>query len=353
LLRLRTVELIATIELLLDGWFEPPPSASPHFSTLVQQILACIAQSGGCRAQELYRWLCAPGAAFSAVTADDFKMLLRHLGTKDLLMQDSDGTLLHGSTGEQMANHYTFYAAFASDVEYRLVAGHRTLGTLPMDQILRPGQRILFAGRTWKIESIEDATKTIFVVQQAGGKPPLFSYRSSAVHGRVRERMREIYLDDRLPKYLDAGAAHLLGQGRDAFRQFKLDELSLIEMGGGAILAVWASDAVVEGLCALLRWLGVDATHDGPLIEVSADALRGVAAEDLLSDLARAELPDLDAMLADAANLEREKWDAWVPHHLLCKGLEGRHLDLVGAKDWRTQFAKGVDARDARAGSRV
>ena len=43
-------------------------------------------------------------------------------------MQSSDGTLLPGSDGEQLVNHYSFYSAFQSAEEYRLVTSGRTLG---------------------------------------------------------------------------------------------------------------------------------------------------------------------------------------------------------------------------------
>ena len=126
--------------------------------------------------------------------------LVRHLGTKELLVQDSSGLLLHGPLGEKFVNHYTFYAAFASDEEFRLVAGTRTLGTLPVSQMLSIGQRILFAGKTWIVEMVDEPQKVIFVKRASGGAPPLFSGGSGRVHTKVRQRMRELLAS--LPNWL-------------------------------------------------------------------------------------------------------------------------------------------------------
>jgi ATP-dependent Lhr-like helicase len=155
-LRLATVQMTAMISLLLEGWFEPPSAKGAHLSTLVQQVLSFIAQNGGATIGQLYGLLCAPETPFAVVTKDEFVELIRHLGQEELLVQDSSGALLHGRVGEKLVNHYTFYAAFAAAEEFRIVAGGKSLGTLPVSQVLTIGQRILFAGRTWKVEDIDE-----------------------------------------------------------------------------------------------------------------------------------------------------------------------------------------------------
>ncbi|MCB1863736.1 MAG: DEAD/DEAH box helicase, partial [Gammaproteobacteria bacterium] len=187
-----TVRMVAMISLLLEGWFEPPMARGAHLSTLVQQMLSFIAQNGGATIGQLYSLLCAPATPFEGVSKGEFVELVRHLGQKELLAQDSTGTLLHGRVGEKFVNHYTFYAAFAADEEFRIVSGGRTLGTLPVSQALTVGQRILFAGKTWRVEEIDEAQKTIFVARAGGGTPPLFSGGAGRVHTRVRQRMREL-----------------------------------------------------------------------------------------------------------------------------------------------------------------
>src|SRR3546814_17181875 len=113
------------------------------------------------------------------------------LGRKRLLRQDGGGDLLLGEVGEKIVNHYSFYAAFSSEEEFRIVSGSKTLGTLPVTQALIVGQRILFAGKTWRVESIDDEQKAIYVIRARGGVPPMFAGGGGRVHTRVRQRMRD------------------------------------------------------------------------------------------------------------------------------------------------------------------
>ena len=91
-LRLGLVRTIAMIELLLDGWCEPPRPDALHLSTLVHQVLSVIAERGGARADRLHRVLCQEGP-FRQVSAEMFLDVLRALGNPEtgLIEQSSDG----------------------------------------------------------------------------------------------------------------------------------------------------------------------------------------------------------------------------------------------------------------------
>jgi len=62
------------------------------------------------------------------------------LGESDvaLIEQSPDGMLLLGGAGEQLVEHYSFYAVFQTAEEYRLLTGGTELGTLPVDNVLAP-----------------------------------------------------------------------------------------------------------------------------------------------------------------------------------------------------------------------
>ena len=94
-LRLETVKVTAMISLLLEGWFEPPMAHGVHLSTLVQQMLSYVAQNGGASIGQLYAMFCASGTPFAGLDKGEFVELVRHLGQKELLMQESSGLLLH------------------------------------------------------------------------------------------------------------------------------------------------------------------------------------------------------------------------------------------------------------------
>ena len=112
------------VRLMLDRWLEAPVDPGLNYSTLVQQVLSVVAQHGGARAIEIFRALCGPGP-FELVDQARFASLLRSMANHDLLAQAADGLLLHGVVGERFVNHYSFYTAFQTAAEWRLVATAR------------------------------------------------------------------------------------------------------------------------------------------------------------------------------------------------------------------------------------
>jgi ATP-dependent Lhr-like helicase len=126
-----------------------------HLSTLVHQILSIITERGGAHAPHLYRILCQDGP-FRQVSPAIFADVLRAMGQSDpaLIEQASDGLLLLGSMGETLTSHYSFYAVFQTSEEYRIADG-RT-GNLPVDNMIAPGMLIIFSGRRWLVEEVDD-----------------------------------------------------------------------------------------------------------------------------------------------------------------------------------------------------
>lgn len=333
-LRLRTVQMVAMISLLLENWFEPPQVQGMHLSTLIQQILSSIAQNGGATAMQLYGLLCVPGAPFASVAKDEFIELLRHLGQKELLLQDSSGVLLHGRVGEKFVNHYSFYAAFAADEEFRIVAGGKTLGSLPVTQMLTVGQRILFAGKTWRVDEVDESQKTIYVTRTSGGVPPLFSGGGGRTHTRVRQRMRQLLEDNELPAYLDETAKRFLVEARACYRRMELSSQVVVDQGSEVMLLTWLGDAANEAIACLLIRRGFTATPSGPGVEVLKGGHTTEEVLDALIDAAVDEPPPLGVLLADVQNLQREKWDWALPDRLLRKAYASQYLDLEQALGW-------------------
>lgn len=333
-LRLETVRMTAMISLLLEGWFEPPMSKGAHLSTLVQQMLSFIAQNGGATIGQLYGLLCGPATPFAGLSKGDFVELVRHLGQKELLTQDSTGTLLHGRVGETFVNHYTFYAAFAADEEFRIVTGGRTLGTLPVSQALSVGQRILFAGKTWLVQDIDEPQKTIVVVRAGGGTPPLFSGSAGRVHTRVRQRMRQLLESTEVPPYLDEVAKRFLAEARANYAARGLAETFVVDQGNGTLLLTWLGDAANEALACLLHRRGYTASAAGPGVEVMKRQHTVEDILDVLYDAGMDNTPPLDMLLADVKNLQREKWDWALPDRLLRQAYASLYLNLDEALGW-------------------
>lgn len=334
LLRLETVQMAAMISLLTQGWFEPPRTAGVHLSTLVQQMLSVIAQLGGATIGQLYSLLCGKSGPFQGLSQPEFMDLVRHLGQKELLVQESSGLLLHGTLGEKFVNHYSFYAAFAADEEFRIVSGGRLLGTLPISQLLTPGQRILFAGKTWAVESVDEEQKTIYVTRAKGGTPPLFSGGGGRVHTRVRQEMRRLLESNEKVPYLDEVAHRFLDEGRKHYIQRELASAVTIDQGREVLVLTWLGDPANEALAALLRRRGFQASLAGPGIEVLKASHSSGDILDALIDAAVDDPLTWDELLEDAKNLQQEKWDWCLPDGLLRKSYASLHLDIDEALAW-------------------
>lgn len=338
-LRLNTIKMIAMISLLLEGWFEPPATNGFHLSTLIQQMLSAIAQYGGTTISQLYTLLCAQNAPFSCVSIENFITLVRYLGKKEVLIQDSSGVLLHGRVGEKLFNHYTFYAAFVIDEEFRMVANGKTLGTIPISQMLAVGQRILFAGKTWFIEEIDEVQKTIYVIRASGGVPPSFSGSTGRTHSQVRQRMRNLLESNDIPSFLDEVARRFLVEARKSYTTRNLGHTFFVDQGRVVYILTWLGDAANEAIACLLIRRGFVATP----VDLGVEVLKGkYTTEDLLdalSDLAVDDPLPLDILLADVKNLQREKWDWALPDGLLRIAYASLYLDLEEALKWVKQIA--------------
>ncbi len=186
--------------------------------------------------------------------------MLRALGARDILIQDSSGLLLHGPAGETITGHYSFYAAFSSPDEFRLASRGRTIGSLPMTSPLAEGDFLLFAGRRWKVARIDNGQKAIEVEPSAGGRAPSFGGTAGMVHTRVRQQMRQILAADTPVPYLDEEAQRLLNGARMTFQSVGLSKVSHAEDGGTLRLFLWQGDEIQTTLALMMKFFGMDAT---------------------------------------------------------------------------------------------
>lgn len=337
LLRLNTVQMTAMVELLLENWFEPPRSEGLHLSTLVQQILSTIAQQGGVKAPELYQLLCdpnKPGTPFASVSKAEFVELLKALGEREFLMQDADGSLLHGPKGEQVVNHYSFYAAFAEDFEFSVIHEGKVLGSLPLLGPVKPKQRVLFGGRTWLIEHIDMDKRAILVRLSPGGAPPDFQKPPGYVHTFVRQQMYRLLASERTPVFLDAKAQQFLSQARQAFKDKGLDKQCCLEHGGKFLVFTWLGDEANAALGFWLETQGFQVDCLGPFITVDKPQLTRQGLLATLQAMATQEPPPLPVLLEEAENLVKEKWDSVLSDALLQKTYASSHLNFKEARRW-------------------
>lgn len=329
-LRTGLVQTIAMVRLLLAKWYEPPPSGGLHLSTMVQQMLSLIAQYGGVTAAQAHNVLCKNGP-FQFVGHQMFADFLRSLGSHRLVMQASDGLLLHGQLGERIVNHYSFYTAFMTPEEYRLVSGDRTLGTLPIDRPVAVDSLLIFGGRRWIVIEVDSQKKVIVLKPAKGGKAPVFGGQAGWIHDRIRQEMFAVYTERSVPVFLDAQAKELLAEARENFLRYGLAGRRILHQGSTTHVFCWRGDRVMDTLAAMLRSKGFKAANEGISVVVfnsSPDELR-----DCLHALQEEGLPDACELAKSVANKASEKYDLFLTDELLSADYAASKLDAQGASD--------------------
>jgi ATP-dependent Lhr-like helicase len=200
--------------------------------------------------------------------------------------------------------------------------------------MLTIGQRILFAGKTWFVEGIDESQKTIYVIRSSGGVPPLFSGSTGRTHTQVRQRMRKLLESNDVPIFLDEVARRFLEEARQGYIDRNLGHTFFIDQGKVVYILTWLGDAANEGIACLLIHRGFVAMPAGPGVEVQKGKHTTEDVLDAIIDAGVDEPPPLDILLADVKNLQREKWDWALPDDLLRIAYASLYLDIDEAIQW-------------------
>jgi ATP-dependent Lhr-like helicase len=329
-LRGELFQTVAMVELLLAAWYEPPHTAGLHLSTLIQQILSVLAQHGGLRADRLYQMLCGHGP-FTNIDQAAFVTLLRDLGRHNLIQQDPQGILMPGGKGDRILNHYSFYAAFQTSQDYRLVANGRTIGTLPVERPILPGTLLIFDGRRWRVLTIDLDQRVIQLTASGAGQPPTFPGNGGEAADEVRRTMRALYLSQEIPRYLDDTAKQLLSEGREVFHRFGHAQQQIFGWNGETLLFPWAGDRVMNTMLVTLTRHGLTAGQDGLCLTVKGTT--PMELWELVQELAATPPPDPIDLASSVRVKIRDKYDRYLGDDLLNMAYAARALDVPST--WR------------------
>lgn len=339
-LRLQLVQSVAMIRLLISSkWFEPADADQYHFSTLLHQILATTGQWGGIRPDQLYALLCDTGP-FTRVTVEQFKELLTHMASNQLLTQLTSGEIVLGLNGEKIVGNYSFYAVFKTPEEYRIVAGSKTLGTVPIDSVILPEQHIVFGGRRWKVLEVDTEKKVIYLEPTKGGKPPSFGGEGLGVHDVIRQEMFEILrtgehriaVGDNFIEFLDEPARSLIEDAKRFFKDADLENEHIIEHGNDVLIIPWMGDKIVNTLVAILRESRFEVGAFGGVVEVNNAEMSDV--KDVLQQIESQPMPSNEKLAESVPGKLVEKFDEFLPERLLNLGYGQRVFDVDGTKFW-------------------
>lgn len=249
------VQNIAIIELMREQRYETPSIARYHFSTLIQQILAVIAQFGGFYPKDGWTLLCQNGA-FKNVTPELFLELLKSLGEKEVISQLNTGLIVVGKVGERILKSPDFYVAFVSPVDLTVInkANSKRIGMI--QYVPSVGKVIILSGKRWLVESFDEATSKIYVSYVKSGGAAMFAGEGIEIDHIVVEKMREIYLEDTIYSYLDerTDAKEHLKQSRIFFNHNNLGATSFLKYGNENYFFNWEGTKANRTLALLAQY---------------------------------------------------------------------------------------------------
>jgi ATP-dependent Lhr-like helicase len=350
-LRSTLVQTIAMVELLLEPWNEPNDVAAIHPSTFVQQLLSLITQHGGIYPDRAWQLLCV-GGPFRRIDAAAFARMLSTLTARELIERTPDDLLLLGAEGERLVDHYSFYTAFVTSEEYRLVSDGRNLGTLPIRTPLSPGSFLIFGGRRWCVTAVDEPQHVIELMPSKGGRlPPFEGHGGGDVHDRVRETMLAIYRATTPCSFCDPVGATLLAEARDNFRRLRVDDTPSIPYGSDTLLFPWCGDRVMNTIVRALGARGVKASAEDVAILVGD--LRPVDVLSHLTAIASDETLDALTLAATVSNKEEEKYDGHLDEETLNTAYAARRLDVPRARAVLARMIGGLDESRRRSPAAV
>ena len=269
------------------------------------------------------------------------------MGAMQLITQLGNQQLVLGIVGERIVGHYTFYAVFKTPEEYRLVAGSKTLGTLPITTMLIPKQYLIFGGRRWQVADMDMDKKVVYVIAaKGGGVPPAFDSGGMSIHDRVRQEMYDILssgdyrisVGDKKIDFADKTARELFIESIETFNRCQLRHRPIIDQDGNTYILMWRGDKVVNTLIAILMLHNYDIESYAGVIRVNK--VDSVQITRFLQALASNPIPFATELAESVPNKIIEKFDEYLPEDLLNIGYGAKVFDVNGLSDWLQLFAK-------------
>lgn len=248
----KLLQAIALVQLYVDEkWVEPPRSGRLPYSLLYHQTMSTLASEGEMTPAMLAARVLTL-SPFAGVTADDYKLLLRHLLSNDEIATTERGGLIVGIAGERVVSNFKFYAVFQENEEYSVRCESQEIGT-----ICKPppvGEKIAIAGRVWTVEEIDPRRHVVYCHPVGGIVPAYFGDEPGDIHTHILERMHRVLSRPEDYPYLQPSARERLVQARHAAARAGMDRRWLLPLGGGMFcLFPWLGSYAFLALERFLR----------------------------------------------------------------------------------------------------
>ena len=262
--------------------------------------------------------------------------ILDWLRENDFLSQDGDFVFIGDAAEKHFGRRHfmDLLAVFTAEPELAVVSGRRAIGSvspLALTSTIPDGEHrvLLLAGQPWRVTNVDWRTRTVSVVEEAGGGRSQWMGGGPAVSLAMSRAMREVLLGEDPPVDISRRASSGLARLRD-------DQAGTVD-GSGFVLVcegnstrwwTWAGTRANASLAAALSAAGVeDPTSDHAHVRSAATfvAAEIQSAADLLSGEAPPQPP------IDRQALEGLKFADALPPEVARAALAERMTDRLVA----------------------
>ena len=201
--------LVSLAEIMLhhEGEVERIKISNKSFDILFHQILSSVYEKGKVNYKELYDDL-SKCYAFSGISLEEYKMLLKEMDEKDML-DIINNNLTLGYQFEKdfgKSNYKNFFAVFAPRFEYSVLEGNNEVGTLDVAYAvdLGEGDQFNLAGKSWQVTSINHNRYKVQVQEFKLNQSKLPSWNSDGapISPLITKKIYEILQGDFDDKFL-------------------------------------------------------------------------------------------------------------------------------------------------------
>ena len=341
-------DLLRSIAIILlyleERWVEPFEQKKKPFSLLAHQTLSALMVYGELSPSELARNVLLLPPFKSAISADEYKELLRFMLQKEYLQRMDNGGLIVGLKGEKIANHFSFYAVFQDEEAYHVMAKDGEIGTLTncpaVDEVF------VLAGRSWRVISIDEERKNIYVAQTKSSKIPSWTGTGGDIHTKVVRRMKQVLQESVLYPYLQPNAVTLLTQARTYAEESGLLDNDVFPCGDRSFfIAPWVGTKEIRTISKLLS-CGLKQQLDVYSVASSRYYLHvtsGLSVDDFINKFKKLHIADddPDIILPKDQTPKVDKYDPMVPDSLLRSAFLFNQMCVPEAIEIVKNFVRG------------
>ena len=320
------IRAIAMVELAREGWSEPLEEDPLPYGMLFHQTLRHMASGLGCRFSELKEQVLSM-YPFRNITEDDYRILLKHMLSTNVIERMADRTLLIGRNGERIVFGRDFCSVFDFVSEIDIFFEGRCIGSI--QGAPEVGDNIQLAGGMWNIISVsKDASRADVRPTNEGSCLP---WKSGAppIDDAIIMKMRDILSCDDEYDYLNEKTSECLAHSRSAFSSQDMDCLYSITDNGIRIFP-WIGTRAFDTLRRIVVSINEGSVYAQAPYYIEVRTKKPGIIEKGIRDFIAGG--NAGTLIDPAEDFHHGKFDGYLPEVLLKKAFIANWLDVKRLK---------------------